>query len=232
MCVKLVPSGENSDSVPRSVSRNSTSRRRPRSISSSICSTGRPVKRVESSVTSCSSPLRSSVATARAVYRPRSPAARYLVRRSRHVGTIQPPAILHRLGSRGLSPPHDCPERPHGSSHSRLAPCLRNTCSMMSQADGSTVNPVDGQRDAPGQETLYIACESDSGVRVRVVRLQVADETFDVGVDTRTSVNEKDYQVPFAFNGKIDKLTVNLGPTQLTSEEHQMMQRALARARD
>jgi hypothetical protein len=32
------------------------------------------------------------------------------------------------------------------------------------------------------------------------------DETFDIGVDTRTSVNEKDYQVPFAFNGKIDTL--------------------------
>jgi hypothetical protein len=32
--------------------------------------------------------------------------------------------------------------------------------------------------------------------------LQVADETFDVGVDTRTGVNDKDYQVPFAFNGK------------------------------
>jgi arylsulfatase len=30
----------------------------------------------------------------------------------------------------------------------------------------------------------------------------VADETFDVGVDTRTPVNEQDYQVPFGFDGK------------------------------
>lgn len=36
------------------------------------------------------------------------------------------------------------------------------------------------------------------------------DETFDVGVDTRTGVEDKDYQVPFAFNGTIDKLTVEL----------------------
>src|SRR5208337_723623 len=36
-------------------------------------------------------------------------------------------------------------------------------------------------------------------------------ETFDVGVDTRSSVNEKDYQVPFRFNGKIEKLTFKLG---------------------
>ena len=62
--------------------------------------------------------------------------------------------------------------------------------------------------------------------------LQVADETFDVGLDTRTGVNDKDYQVPFAFNGKIDKLTVNLGPLRLTSEEHAIIQHALAKARD
>ena len=42
-----------------------------------------------------------------------------------------------------------------------------------------------------------------------------ADETFDVGVDTRTGVNDKDYQVPFPFTGKIDKLTFELGPVKL-----------------
>jgi arylsulfatase len=33
-------------------------------------------------------------------------------------------------------------------------------------------------------------------------------ETFDVRSDTRTSVDENDYQVPFAFNGKVDKVAV------------------------
>ena len=33
-------------------------------------------------------------------------------------------------------------------------------------------------------------------------------ETFNVGIDTGTSVDGKDYQVPFAFTGKISKLTV------------------------
>jgi len=32
---------------------------------------------------------------------------------------------------------------------------------------------------------------------------KMADETFDIGVDTRTGINDKDYQVPFAFDGKI-----------------------------
>jgi len=62
--------------------------------------------------------------------------------------------------------------------------------------------------------------------------LQVADETFDVGVDTRTGVNDKDYQVPFAFNGKINKLTVNLGPSQLTAEDETKVRDAVAKARD
>ena len=37
--------------------------------------------------------------------------------------------------------------------------------------------------------------------------VMVCDESFDVGVDTRTQINPKDYQVPFGFDGTIDKLT-------------------------
>ena len=39
------------------------------------------------------------------------------------------------------------------------------------------------------------------------------------GIDTRTPVADKDYQVPFRFTGKLDKLTFKLGPVQLTSED-------------
>jgi arylsulfatase A-like enzyme len=38
------------------------------------------------------------------------------------------------------------------------------------------------------------------------------DETFDVGVDTRTGVDDGDYELPFRFTGTIDKLTVALEP--------------------
>jgi arylsulfatase len=44
-------------------------------------------------------------------------------------------------------------------------------------------------------------------------------ETFDVGVDTRTSVEDADYQVPFRFTGNIDKLTVKIGPFQLMAAQ-------------
>ena len=44
------------------------------------------------------------------------------------------------------------------------------------------------------------------------------DETFDVGMDTRTGVAllEYRYDVPFKFTGKINKLTFNLGPEKAT----------------
>jgi arylsulfatase A-like enzyme len=41
------------------------------------------------------------------------------------------------------------------------------------------------------------------------------NEVFNVGVDTATSVDDKDYQVPFPFTGKLDKLTVKLGPNEM-----------------
>jgi arylsulfatase len=44
-------------------------------------------------------------------------------------------------------------------------------------------------------------------------------ETFDVGVDTRTPVEDKDYQVPFRFTGNIDKLTFKIGPFQLMAAQ-------------
>ena len=42
------------------------------------------------------------------------------------------------------------------------------------------------------------------------------DETFDVGVDTRTPIDDRDYQVPFRFAGKLAKLTVELHPIRGT----------------
>jgi arylsulfatase len=85
---------------------------------------------------------------------------------------------------------------------------------------GSGVLKVDGK---------VVATEKQAN---SITFLQIADETFDVGLDTRTGVNDKDYQVPFAFDGKIDKLTVKLGPMQLTAADEMKKREATARARD
>jgi arylsulfatase len=85
---------------------------------------------------------------------------------------------------------------------------------------GSGVLKVDGKVVATGKQANSIAF------------LQVADETFDVGLDTRTGVNDKDYQVPFAFDGKIDRFSVKLGPMELTAADEMKKREATARARD
>ena len=36
------------------------------------------------------------------------------------------------------------------------------------------------------------------------------DENFDIGADTGTPVDDADYQVPFRFTGKLDKLTLTI----------------------
>jgi len=54
--------------------------------------------------------------------------------------------------------------------------------------------------------------------------LLTLDETFDIGVDTRTPVDDNDYQVPFHFTGKIAKLTFNLKPELLSEDDRKVMQ--------
>ena len=50
-----------------------------------------------------------------------------------------------------------------------------------------------------------------------------------MGVDTRTGVDDKDYQVPFRFTGKLDKLTIKLGPNQMTAEDEKAKADTMAR---
>jgi arylsulfatase len=61
--------------------------------------------------------------------------------------------------------------------------------------------------------------------------LETIGETFDVGVDTRTGVDDNDYQPPFRFSGKIDKLTITLIPLRRAEEQHLQQQIQNARNR-
>ncbi|MBV9290762.1 MAG: sulfatase-like hydrolase/transferase, partial [Hyphomicrobiales bacterium] len=58
------------------------------------------------------------------------------------------------------------------------------------------------------------------------------DETFDIGSDTGTSVDDADYQSPFPFTGKLEKITFDLGETLMTPEAIRAMMEALAKKRD
>ena len=58
------------------------------------------------------------------------------------------------------------------------------------------------------------------------------DETFDIGSDTGTPVDDRDYQVPFRFTGTIDRLTVKVEPPHLTPEDVKRLTDAARAAQD
>ena len=61
--------------------------------------------------------------------------------------------------------------------------------------------------------------------------LMSLDESFDIGLDTRTGVNEG-YKLPFRFTGTIGKVTFKIGREQVAAEDRERMNRALAIAHD
>ena len=86
----------------------------------------------------------------------------------------------------------------------------------------------------PGTGTLKVDGKAVSTQTLeRTVPLTLPwDETFDIGSDTGTPVDDQDYQVPFKFNGKIDKLTVSVEPPKLTPADMQKLKDAEASAAD
>ena len=61
--------------------------------------------------------------------------------------------------------------------------------------------------------------------------LMSLDESFDIGMDTRTGVDDS-YELPFRFTGTIDRLTYRIGPEQLAADDRERTKRALATAHD
>jgi len=104
---------------------------------------------------------------------------------------------------------------------------------------GSHVIVFDFKYDGPGPAKGGTGVLSVDGKEVdrktiphTIPLLMSIDETFDIGVDTRTPVDDFEYQVPFRFTGKIDKLTYNLGPEQLSAEDKAAAAKVLAAAKD
>jgi arylsulfatase len=93
-------------------------------------------------------------------------------------------------------------------------------------APGKHTIVFDFKYDGPGLAKSGTGVMSVDGKEVArktiphtVPGLMTIDETFDVGVDTRTSVDDRDYQPPFRFTGKLDRLTINLEPVSAAQEK-------------
>jgi hypothetical protein len=53
------------------------------------------------------------------------------------------------------------------------------------------------------------------------------DESFDIGSDTLTGVNDDDYTPPFALTAKLNKLTIKIDRPQLSPEDVKKLQAAM-----
>ena len=58
------------------------------------------------------------------------------------------------------------------------------------------------------------------------------DESFDIGSDTLTGVNDADYKPPFTFTGKLNKLTIKVDRPKLSEEDIKKIENAEATAVD
>ena len=58
------------------------------------------------------------------------------------------------------------------------------------------------------------------------------DESFDIGSDTLTGVNDADYKPPFTLTAKLDKLTIKVDRPQLTPEDIKTLESAESTAVD
>jgi arylsulfatase len=58
------------------------------------------------------------------------------------------------------------------------------------------------------------------------------DESFDIGSDTLTGVNDADYKPPFALTAKLDKLTIKVDRPQLTPDDIKKLEGAKRAAAD
>ena len=56
------------------------------------------------------------------------------------------------------------------------------------------------------------------------------DESFDIGSDTLTGVNDADYQPPFPLTAKLDKLTINIDRPQLTPADIKTFEEGMKKA--
>ncbi|HTQ51312.1 MAG TPA: arylsulfatase [Candidatus Acidoferrales bacterium] len=86
----------------------------------------------------------------------------------------------------------------------------------------------------PGTGTFKVDGQvvSTQTVEKTIPLLLPIDETFDIGSDTGTPVDDDDYKVPFAFTGTIDHLNITVEPPVLTPADMEKLKQAESAAAD
>jgi arylsulfatase A-like enzyme len=86
----------------------------------------------------------------------------------------------------------------------------------------------------PGTGTLKVDGEVvDSKKMEKTIPIILQwDESFDIGSDTLTGVNDADYKPPFPLTAKLEKLTIKVDRPQLTDADRKRLKEAMLKASD
>ena len=86
----------------------------------------------------------------------------------------------------------------------------------------------------PGTGTLKVDGQAVQTVRMERTMPMILqwDESFDIGSDTLTGVNDADYQPPFPLTAKLDKLTIKVDRPKLSPADIKKFERAESEALD
>jgi len=81
----------------------------------------------------------------------------------------------------------------------------------------------------PGTGTLKVDGRSVQTIRMEKTLPMILqwDESFDIGSDTLTGVNDADYSPPFTFTGTLNKLTVKIDRPQLSPDDIKKLEAAM-----
>ena len=109
-------------------------------------------------------------------------------------------------GSQALSPGKHLIEFDFTYEGAGIETLAKNSFSGLGQA-GTGVLKVDGQ---------IVATQK---MKHTIPLILQWDETFDIGSDTGTPVDDRDYQIPFKFTGKLNKLTLKIDRPSLSAED-------------
>jgi arylsulfatase len=111
--------------------------------------------------------------------------------------------------------------------------------SLSGLSSGKHTIAFDFKYDGPGPAkggTGVLSVDGKETARKTVAHtiplMMTIDETFDIGMDTRSPVVEFAYDLPFRFTGKIDSLKYKLGPEQISPAEKQAATDAAEKAKD
>ena len=151
--------------------------------------------------------------------------------------TLRRLRLLPAEGQAGVPVEHARP-RAHQVGRPRGVVAGRHTVEFDFKYEGIGVGTLEYNNFSglaqPGTGTLKVDGKAVATKRMEKTLPMILqwDESFDIGSDTLTGVNDADYKPPFPLTAKLNKLTIKVDRPQLSPEDIKKLQAAMQAASD